>query len=222
MAILNFLTAADEELQREFEQLATQVQFPRGHVLFYAGQPVRSVLLITSGYVTVSIPSEVGMDVLLSFRGPGEVLGIGSALTGELQSNTVKAISEVEGLDVPADAFLRFVQERHLEANIIRHLMERMREADQERTRLAHQSVGERFANLLVDLAAMTGRQGDSGVEIPLALSKAELASRIGASREAVNLQLRKLRDAGLILTGRRTMIVRDVEELRKLVTEAR
>jgi CRP-like cAMP-binding protein len=48
-------------------------------------------------------------------------------------------------------------------------------------------------------------------------LSQQDLASRIGASRDAVAIELRKLRDKGLVTTGRGKIVLHDLDALRKI-----
>jgi len=50
---------------------------------------------------------------------------------------------------------------------------------------------------------------------VALPLSQDELAGWTGASREAVSKALRSLRDRGLIETGRRRVIIHDMQGLR-------
>lgn len=59
-------------------------------------------------------------------------------------------------------------------------------------------------------------RPGPDSVRITLALTQEELASWVGASREAVSKALRTLRARGWIETGRRSVIVHDLPALRR------
>jgi CRP-like cAMP-binding protein len=54
-------------------------------------------------------------------------------------------------------------------------------------------------------------------VRISLSLTQDELAGWTGASREAVSKALRHFRDRGWIETGRRSIIVLNVDALRTL-----
>jgi CRP-like cAMP-binding protein len=56
--------------------------------------------------------------------------------------------------------------------------------------------------------------QADGGIRIPLALTQDDLASWIGASREAVSKALRPARTRGWIETGRRTVLILDLAAL--------
>lgn len=60
------------------------------------------------------------------------------------------------------------------------------------------------------------GRPPEPGIEITLPLTQDELASRVGASREAVAKALRALRACGYVRTQRRMVTVVDIEGLRR------
>jgi CRP-like cAMP-binding protein len=78
-----------------------------------------------------------------------------------------------------------------------------------------HDVVG-RLARRLVELCDRFGVHGERGIEIELPLSQEELASWIGASREAVSKAFQLLRSLGIVETGRLRVTVLDHEALRR------
>lgn len=214
--------AMSAEQWRELQAMGVRVQYPANHVIFWEGQPSRSILIIQEGNVAVTQAAQDGSEVLLAVRGPGELMGDEGALVGEPRSATVKAVNEVVGLDVTAKDLLEFVDRHHLWPQMYRSAIERRRESDDERASLTRLDVTKRFARMLVGLAAEAGKEIDGRWEIEVALSQQELASRVGASREAVALVLRKLRELGLVATGRQKMTVLDLDGLRSLASMER
>jgi hypothetical protein len=65
-------------------------------------------------------------------------------------------------------------------------------------------------------LADQFGETGPEGVTVQLPMTQEELASWAGSSREAAAKALRRLRERGLIRTGRMTITVPDLEALRR------
>ncbi|MGJ5898596.1 Crp/Fnr family transcriptional regulator [Streptomyces sp. V2] len=208
------------EQRQELESLGTEVRFPANHVIFWQGQPSRSALIIRSGNTAVTQTALDGSEVLLAVRGPGELMGDEGALTGEPRSATVKAVSDVVGLDITAEDLVAFVDRHHLWPQMYRSAVRRRRESDNERATLSRLDVTRRVALMLLDLAAGAGREVDGRWEIGVTLSQQELASRVGASREAITLALRKLRDRGLVTTGRHKFVVLDLDRLRALAND--
>ncbi|MCX4856622.1 Crp/Fnr family transcriptional regulator [Streptomyces canus] len=208
------------EQRQGLEALGIRVQFPANHVIFWEGQPSRSILIIQQGNVAVIQGAPDGSEVLLAVRGPGELMGDEGALMGEPRSATVKAVSDVVGLDVPAEDLLQFVDQHHLWPQMYRNAIHRRRESDNERASLTRFTTTRRFALMLLNLAEETGKEVGDHWEIDLALSQQELGSRVGASREAAAKVLRLLRERGLIRTGRQKITVVDLEGLRTLASE--
>lgn len=210
---------SNHEQRRELEALGTQVRFPANQVIFWEGQPSHSVLIIQQGHVAVMQKDELGKDVLLAVRGPGEVMGDEGVLMGEPRSATVKTIGDVVGLDVTADDLLHFVNSRHLWPEMYKNAVRRRRESDSERALFARASVGRRFARMLLDLATEVGKGSDGRIQIEVAQSQQALAQLIGVSRETVAMELKKLRNQGLVHTGRGKLALLDLEELRKIAS---
>jgi CRP-like cAMP-binding protein len=73
-----------------------------------------------------------------------------------------------------------------------------------------------RVARALVELAEKHGHPTADGIEIGLSLSQEELAGLITASRESVARSLTALRRRGLVSTARRSIVVHDLDGLRR------
>ena len=98
---------------------------------------------------------------------------------------------------------------------VMRKIMERLRDADRRRVEFGSQHTMGRVAGYLAEMAERHGRPIDAGIEIGVALSQEELAGYIVASRESVARALTTLRRRGVITTGRRSVVVLDLDGLR-------
>lgn len=210
------LSPGEEPLRSALEALGTPVQFPAEHTIFWEGQPSHSVLLIQKGSVKVTRKGADGTEIILAIRGEGEVMGEEGVLMGEPRAATVTTITDLAGLDIAADALLAFVRDHDLWPLMYRAAVRRRRQSDQ-RALLARLDVKSRLARWLLDLASEVGEEDGDGWTIAVALSQQDLAGRIGASRDAVAIELRKLRDEGLVSTGRRKIVLHDLEGLRNI-----
>lgn len=205
----------NEEQLLELERLGTPVTFPTGRVIFTEGHPSHTVLLIKEGHVVVGKAGDDGSEILLATRGPGVVLGDEGVLLSEPRSATVRALTEVIGVDIPAGDLIDFVNERHLWPEMYRSAVRRRRESDEERILLARHSVKVRLARWLVNMADEMGEQAGTDWPIDITFSQQDIASRIGSSREGVAAALRHFRKEGLVSTGRHTLTVHDLRTLR-------
>lgn len=161
-----------------------------------------------------------GKEVVLAFRGPGDLLGELSAIDGQPRSASVEAIESVEALAIATADFRAFLVEHpEIALMLLEKLSRRLRDADRKRVEYgAHDTVG-RVAARLLELADEYGEEDARGISIGLPLSQEELAGWTGSSREAVSKALRTLRGAGWVVTERRRITVCDPEALRRRST---
>jgi CRP/FNR family cyclic AMP-dependent transcriptional regulator len=213
LRIMDFLT---DDQRRALEAKGTRVSFPPEDTIFREGQPSRSVVVIKEGNVKITQLAPDGTEVTLATRGVGEVMGDEGVLMDEVRSATVTTITEVVGVDIGAEKLLQFVEKEGLWPVMYRAAVRRRLQSD-HRTLLARMDVRQRLANLLLEQAHSVGVQDSGDWVIEAAFSQQELADTIGASREAVAVELRKFREEGLVTTGRRRFVLHDLEALQRI-----
>jgi CRP-like cAMP-binding protein len=214
---IGFVGALDPAQSEALRERGVPRRFRKGHALFHQGGSSDRVVVILGGRVKVSTLTEEGKEIVLAFRGPGDLLGELSAIDGEPRSATVEAVEDVEALAVPASDFRSYlIAHPEVALMLLQTLSRRLRDADRKRVEYgAHDTVG-RVAARLVELAERYGEPVTRGIRIGLPLSQEELAGWTGASREAVSKALQTLRKVGWVLTERRRITVLDVEALRR------
>jgi CRP/FNR family transcriptional regulator, cyclic AMP receptor protein len=192
--------------------------FERGATLMHQDEVPGRVVVIERGHAKVTTLSDDGREIVLAFRGPGELFGELSALGGEPRSATVRALEPVDALAMAAAEFDGFLEDHPRVALVIlRVVIGRLREADRQQFEFAaYQTLG-RVARRLVELAERFGEPCDDGIRISLSISQEELAGWAGASRESTSKALHDLREMELIETERRHITVRSVEQLRRV-----
>jgi CRP-like cAMP-binding protein len=204
---------------QELDELASRgrtQRFARGERLLQEGEPGDRVIVLLSGRAKVSCAGPDGQDVVLDFRGPGDLIGDLSAIDGGRRSSSVEALERVEALVVPASDLVALLERRPaLGLAVLRMLTRRFRDADRRRIEFAASDSVGRTAARLVELAERYGEQGDAGVVISLPVSQEELAGWAATSRASLVSALRTLRELGWIETERRRITVRDLDALR-------
>ncbi|GAA1031023.1 hypothetical protein GCM10009557_24990 [Virgisporangium ochraceum] len=214
---VNIVDVLSTDQRTALESMGTPLLVPAGQTIFWEGQPSRSVLVIRSGNVKITKKAPDGAEVVLAIRGSTEIMGDEGVLMAENRFATVTAITDVEGLDVEADDLLRFVDDHRLWPLMYRAVVHRRRQAD-EQALIARADVRSRLARWLLELAnEVDGHRNGPGLVIETTLSQHDIASGIGASRDAVALELRKLREQGTISTGRHRITIYDLDELRRI-----
>ena len=212
-----FLAALDEVERSDLLERGGRRRYRRGAVVFHEGGGSDEVVVVLAGRVKVSTVTADGKEVVLAFRGPGDLLGELSAIDGEARSATVGALEPVEAAILTANDFRAFLSAHPRVAILLLEMLaRRLRDADRKRVEFgAHDTLG-RVAARLVELAERYGEPVTGGVRITLPLSQEELAGWTGSSREAVGKALHALRGLGWVRTERRRITVLEMEPLRR------
>jgi CRP-like cAMP-binding protein len=215
----SFLSRLAPEALADLQHRGRHRWWPRGGVLCSQDESSRWVAVLLLGRVKISSLTDSGDEVVLSILGPGALIGELEAIDGKPRPATVSALEPVAALMIPYEDFVAFLRTHEVAARLLmKTLCERIRYA--ERTcvdHVAHDTAG-RLAMRIVELAERYGEPVGGGVSISVALTQDELAGWINASREAVSKGLRALRARGFVETGRRTLLVRDLEALRRSI----
>lgn len=203
----------------QLEAMGTVRTFERGQALFHEQQIADRVLVLRSGRVKVTATRR-GREIVLAFRGPGDLLGDLAALDGKPRSATVYAVERVEVLAIRAPAFRAFLEsEPAVTLALVQMLGRRLRDADAKRIEFSFYTTIERIAVRLVEFAERYGLDDSSG-SIALPLSQEELAGATGASLESVGRALQTMRSLGCIETRRREIRILDRQALEALYAD--
>src|SRR3954454_8829356 len=107
-----FLGLLDEEDRAELERIGHRRHADRPEVLLALGDAADRVLVLEAGRVKVTVPTAAGADAVLTFRGPGALLGEQALVDQRPRSANVVAIEPVELLVVAASTFRGFLSRR--------------------------------------------------------------------------------------------------------------
>ncbi len=176
----------DEELAA-LEGVGHVIHRPHGSLLLGEGEETDFVLLLRKGMVRIV---KGGSGRVISLRGLGEIIGEQAAIRKKPRSASVYAEGDVEALFLSAGAWRQFLLDHLAESSSL--------------------AVEQKVAKALVDLVAKgVGERRDEGVV--LRFSQLDLASLVGASRDAVVPVIRKLKADGVVATGRKMIIILDL-----------
>lgn len=188
-------------------------RYGRGEHLMHQGEPGDRVLIVLEGHVKASFVDREGNEMVLSFRGPGDVLGELSFARAEPRSSDVIAIEPATAQALAASEFRAFLERRPSAAlTLIEVLGRRFRDANRKRIQFGTSDTIGRVAARLIELCDRYGDPADGGVRIRLPVTQEDLGSWTGSSRAAVAGALRTMRELGWIETGRRRITVLDLD----------
>lgn len=183
----------------------------RGDLIYRAGEPADALYVVAHGALKLTRPSLDGFDVLVDVVGPGDFLGMLTALGEATFSESATTLAETCVLRFSAQAF-RAVLNVHPEVTLAALDAVSARLASARRTvrELAADTVPDRIASALSRLVKTLGVREAREVRIPVPITQAELAAMAGTTPETVSRTLAGWRTQGWIKTGRGTITVTD------------
>jgi CRP/FNR family transcriptional regulator len=208
---LPWLTRADPDLVREFQDEAFLSTIPPGKDVFIEGDSVQSIPLLLSGVVRVYQIGETGREVTLYRFRPGEscVLSANAILRHQSFPAIATVEEAAEAVMIPADVFRDWVRRHELWRDFYFDL------------------VSQRLASVMGIVEEVTFRRLDARVaslllgraqkENPLRITHQEIASELGSSREVISRVLEDFSGRGAIRTERGAVEVLDFEQIRGL-----
>lgn len=174
-----------------------------------------SVLAVRHGMCKVVNSTGDGRESLIAVRGAGDIVGELAALTGDVRSASVIALSDVRVSALTRSEFLTWLdQEPGVAVRLATMLARRLVETTRPGVG-AHQRVPARLADRILFLAERFGADGAAtGDELRLPLTHEDFASWIGATRSVTSRALAELRREGLIDFGRGRIRIVDPDGL--------
>ena len=174
------LTPAELE---EIAKHATTREFRARTVLMSEGDETDNLYIILEGRVRAYVSDADGREAVLSVMGPGEYFGEIAFDQGP-RSASVITLEPCRMLVVPREDFVELVTRSPAFAmHFINHLIGRIRTLTNNVRSLALMDAYGRVARLLLDSSVT-----EKGVQfVPERLTQADIASRVGCSREMVS-----------------------------------
>jgi CRP-like cAMP-binding protein len=194
--------------------LARRSTYRRNEVVFHRHDPADAVHLVTKGRFDVRVTTQVGDEIALAIRGPGETFGELAVMTEAERSATVTALEPGETLVVRGSE-LRRLAHRHptLDEVLVRLLSEQVAFLSERLVEAYTIDAETRVARRVLELGRLYGAQPP----IVIPLIQDDLAALAGTSRATVNRVLRAAEKRGVVELGRGRTVVLDVDALARL-----
>lgn len=179
-----------------------------------------SVFFLATGKCRLSLTTPTGRGMGFRDLGPGAHFGEIAALTGAPRTLNVTAIQDCVLAECPQAVFLSFM-ERYpaFGATVAISLARMVAELTERMFELGTLALRFRLYGELLRLAKQ-GTATPDGVLIKGAPTQDAIASTIGAGREPVAKEFGFLKSEGLLVQRGRELLIRDIDELRRLMQE--
>ncbi|MEE2970866.1 MAG: Crp/Fnr family transcriptional regulator, partial [Pseudomonadota bacterium] len=174
-----------------------------------------SMLTVISRRVKISVSSSEGKEAVLAILGRGEVLGEMALIDGKERSADATALEPSEALSIHRRDFIPFLERNPaICLRLLGVMSDRLRRTSEMVEDRSFLDLPGRLAKTLLDLGRTDGVDTKDGLRIDMPMSQSAFGAMLGASRETINKQLKAWQDEGLIITGRRFVVLVDVDRL--------
>jgi CRP/FNR family cyclic AMP-dependent transcriptional regulator len=206
--VLRVLSAED---QLGLSERCVPLRFDKDQVVYVAGDPADSMLVLTAGQLKVSNYSVDGTEFILASVLPGETIGELGMLSDTPRTATVTAMQPSSGLMLSRSVVMALIERQSAVAvAMLKHLADMTRRMNGVASDLVFLDVHQRVASYLLDNVV------DSTATIRT--TQSFLASAVGASRQRVNVCLQEFQSNGWISLSSGVIRVRDAESLDRVI----
>lgn len=209
-----------EEQLTTIHKYTTERYFSKGTIIFLEGNAGEGFHYIKTGRVKIVKTAYDGREHIIKILGCGEIFAEVLLFSNRPYPATAVAMEDsCVGIIRNTDLEQLILNNNFLALQLIKALSQRLLYAQQKIKNLALNDVIARTAEVLVRLSYEQGVQNsDSTIEIFLDLSRQELASLVGTTRETVTRTLSSLkRDKLIDFEGHKIKIL-NLEQLKILV----
>ncbi|SRR5579884_4380862 len=207
---------ASETVLAQAASRAVLRRLKAGEILYTEHEKATGLFVVAEGEIRSIRQNAKGREQVLSVEGPGAVLSVAPLFNGKKYYSTAIANSDTHVLFIEAQDVHNLCRE-HSEllwslavvfAHRIRHYAELIET-------LALRNVDQRVAQYLLSLCSQQGARSGDACKVELTITQAEMASRIGSTREVVCRSLAHLEQDGYIRSqGPRVVHILSVKAL--------
>lgn len=192
--------------------------YDAGAVVFHEGTPALAVYCIRSGSLRLFRRMNLGDEVVVGMREPGDLVGLRAVVSRLPYWSTAMTIERATVCAIPAERFLELAGEN---ASLALLLLKRMalesRLVEDQLVGRNHHRVGKRTARFLVQLAQGHARFVSPRPGREITMNREEMARLIGTTPETLSRTLHGFGERGILDLDRKLIRIRDLDALVRL-----
>lgn len=190
----------DSEDFEKLLKLIERLSIPKGEFIFKEGMDSDRLYIVNGGSFKVYRYTKDGKEQILYILTEGDYFGELNLLKTEALEFSAIALEDTYLCTIrKADFDGLLAAYPSLYGKILEHAYERINTLETTIQTLTAKDVDSRIATLLLNLAEQFGIQKQGHIEIPLKLTREEMANLIGLTRETVSRKLSQFQGEGLI-----------------------
>lgn len=195
-----------------------RVRLARGQVYQQRGARVEGIVVVTAGFLRISLSNPQGKRHVVAFLEPGQVFNLLPVVDGGPAIHDAEAGVDAELLVLPTAAYIGLLRS-HPEVGLAaqRVLNDRARRVYDGLADAMLLTLAQRCARSLLQVMDALGEPAAPAGAVIVHLAQGELADMLGNARPVVNRVLRQLQRDGVIELGYQRIVVLQPDALRRV-----
>jgi CRP-like cAMP-binding protein len=202
----------------DYELLTAHINeqvYKKDEVIFKEGAYPSGIFYIKNGKVKKYKVDKEGREQIIYVANTGELIGYHAILAENPYPDSAAALEESIIGFIPKEDFLKVLQQSpFLNRRLLKTLSHEFAVLANSLSLFAQKSVRERLALQLILMREKYKVNYQPGMPVEINMSRSDLASLVGTARENVVRVLTEFKEAGILETKGRKIIVRDVNKL--------
>ncbi|MCT2897439.1 Crp/Fnr family transcriptional regulator [Lentilactobacillus buchneri] len=184
-----------DEQKTEVAKLVVQHNYPKGTIIYLAGDKVGHFMILEAGQVKISQVAANGKEQLLKVLQPGDFDGEAALFNGDQRNVTATALVDSNVCQIEQGAFQKLLQKSpQLSVSLLATMSQQINSLQEEKTLSSTADMAGKLAKYLVE----TGAALDEN-PFKLPLKKKDIATYLGTTPETISRTFKQLTSKGLI-----------------------
>lgn len=184
-----------EDQKTEVAKLVVQHHYPKGTIIYLAGDKVGHFMILEAGQVKISQVAANGKEQLLKVLQPGDFDGEAALFNGDQRNVTATALVDSNVCQIEQGAFQKLLQKSpQLSVSLLATMSQQINSLQEEKTLSSTADMAGKLAKYLVE----TGAALDEN-PFKLPLKKKDIATYLGMTPETISRTFKQLTSKGLI-----------------------
>lgn len=203
-----------EDIQLLTANKSEQV-YKKGEIIFREGGFPSGIFFITAGKVKKYKVNKEGKEQIIYVANTGELIGYHAILADDRYPDSAAALEESKIAFIPREDFLGVLKQSEiLNRRLLKTLSHEFAVLANSLSMFAQKSVRERLALQLIVLREKYKVDFQPGKPVEINMSRDDLANLVGTARENIVRVLGEFKEANILQTQGRKIIVLDVTKL--------
>ena len=215
-----FWSLSEDEILK-IAKMTKHIQYKKGQVLLHEGEQSDTLFIVNSGKVKVSKYTVDGKEQILYILTSGEFFGELHLFNQDEENNfSVSAIEDTKICQLTKnDVDLIMEENSAIALKLLKALTKRLAHTENLAQNLATKDPEVRIAHMLLEFSRKFGTKKNNGILIDLPITREEVASYVGVTRETISRKFSKFEDLGLIsIPSNKQLLVKNQVALQEYI----